>query len=134
LQRTTGTWTPFGIHTTLPSLGLGVACVGCFIQHPACGVSSYPTTGLLMSSQLYAMNPLVDPAFANSNVNVTITWLMLAAVSLLRAGPLAAPGVRFNGRTRTPVKLAPADVAAAGAPPAFCPAAGRGEVCRRPCR
>ncbi len=88
--------------------------------------SSYPTTGLLMSSQLYAMNPLVDPALANSNVNVTITWLMLAAASLLREGPLAAPGVRFNGRTRTPVKLAPADVTAAGAPPAFCPTAGRG--------
>jgi hypothetical protein len=29
--------------------------------------------GLLMSSQLYAMNPLVDPALASSNVNVTMT-------------------------------------------------------------
>jgi hypothetical protein len=51
---------------------------------------------------------------------------MLATASLLSPGPLAAPGVRFNGRTRTPVLFTPADVAAAGAPPAFCPAAGRG--------
>ncbi len=51
---------------------------------------------------------------------------MLAAASLLSAGPLAAPGVRFNGRTRTPVKFTTADVAAAGSPPQFCPAAGRG--------
>ncbi len=79
-----------------------------------------------MSSQLYAMNPLVDPALANINVNVTMTWLMLAAASLLRAGLLAAPGVRFRGRTRTPVKLVPVDAAAVGAPPVFCPAAGRG--------
>jgi hypothetical protein len=73
LQRTIGNWTSSRIHMTLPSLGFGVTCVGCFIQHPACGVSSYPTTGLLMSSQLYAMNPLVDPALANSNVKVTMT-------------------------------------------------------------
>jgi hypothetical protein len=73
LQRTTGNWAPSRIHTTLPSLGIGVACAGCFIQKPACGVSSYPTMGLLMSSQLYAMNPLVDPALASSNVNVTMT-------------------------------------------------------------
>jgi hypothetical protein len=73
LQWTTGNWTPSRIHTILPSLGVRVACVGCFTQHPACGVSSYPTMGLLMSSQLYAMNPLVDPALASSNVNVTMT-------------------------------------------------------------
>jgi hypothetical protein len=73
LQWMTGNWTLSRIHMTLPSLGFRVACVGCFIQHPACGVSSYPTMGLLMSSQLYAMNPLVDPALASSNVSVTMT-------------------------------------------------------------
>jgi hypothetical protein len=73
LQRTMGNWTLSRIHTTLPSLGFRVVCVGCFIQYPACGVSSYPTMGPLMSSQLYAMNPLVDPALASSNVNVTMT-------------------------------------------------------------
>jgi hypothetical protein len=72
------------------------------------------------------MNPVVGPALASSSVNVTMTWLMLAAASLLSPGPLVAPGVRFNGRTRTPVKFVPADETAAGAPPAFCPAAGRG--------
>jgi hypothetical protein len=35
LQRMTGNWAPSRIHTTLPSLGIGVVCVGCFIQHPA---------------------------------------------------------------------------------------------------
>jgi hypothetical protein len=78
-----------------------------------------------MFSQLYAMNPSVELALANSSVSVTITWLMLAAASLLRGGPLVAPGIRTNGRTRTPVKPAPVDVAVAFAPPTFCPVAGR---------
>jgi hypothetical protein len=73
LQWTTGNWTPSRIHTILPSRGFRVACVGCFIQHPACGINSYPIMGLLMSSQLYAMNPFVDPALASSNVSVTMT-------------------------------------------------------------
>jgi hypothetical protein len=73
LQWMTGNWTPSRIHTTLPSLGFRVTCVGCSIQHPACGVSSYPIMGLLISSQLYAMNPLVDPVLASSNVSVTMT-------------------------------------------------------------
>ena len=42
--------------------------------------------GPLMFSQLYAMNPSVELALASSSVSVTITWLMLAAASLLGGG------------------------------------------------
>ncbi len=73
LQRMTGNRTPSRIHTILLSQGTGVMYAGCFIQHPSCGMSSYPITGLLNSLQLYARNPVVGPALASSSVNVTIT-------------------------------------------------------------
>jgi hypothetical protein len=73
LQRMTGNRTPSRIHTILPSLGTGVAYAGYFIQHPSCGVSSYPATGFLRSSQLYARKPVVGPALASSSVKVTMT-------------------------------------------------------------
>jgi hypothetical protein len=66
---------------------------------------------------------VVGPALASSSVSVTIT-----AASLLCPGPLAAPGVWFSGRTRTPVKFAAAGVATVGAHPVFCPATGRGST------
>ena len=56
-----------------------------------------------MLSQLYAMKPSADPAFARSSVSATMTWLMQAAASLLSGGGLAIPGLCTIGRNLTPV-------------------------------